>query len=755
MEVSVAGSVCNTISEGVAFGGLALLYNCPRTASVIATSDSSVWGVSGASFKQILRQNALKHQEDNLKFLDATRVFDGLTKRQKACVSEATFAETFENKARVVTAGDLQTAVYFVRKGELQVFSGGHVKSTGEFVDGSEISRLGPGDCFGESQMLSKEPFDITIVSAGRSELLCVSVSELQSILGNDLGSVLERNYVMQSLKQCPVISQFSTTQLSELCSCVSVQDYGTNTEVEVSVRFVLVLEGCVQGLAKGRELKLARGGWHEDENLLDGGPPAITKLVAGQTGARLALLTKDGLDDALKRLGIASAATADQASDFTRKMLLAKNVHIFRHLSEEQTKKLVQAFTTKKFNKGANVIKQGEPGSSFFVIASGEVQVFIDGKSVRMMAKNTYFGERALLLDEPRSATVEVMTPEAELWEVEKAAFTTVVAGNMHEALMNRIRLQDTNFGLKDLKQVKVIGQGAAGVVRLVEHKRTRMRYALKRVRKENGVVPAEVQRECQLLKDIDHPFIMTQVSTFETERSVYILTELITGGELHGAIRQIPTVLSRSQGQFYAGSLVIVLEELAERNILYRDLKPENVMLDTQGYLKLIDFGIAKKLGEGENKTFTMIGTPHYMAPEVMRGHGYGPEVDLWSVGVMLFEFVCGYLPFADELDDATEVCTAVLKDPLNFPSHYKDANGKSLMKGLMTRQPRKRLGSGIGGFESIRNAEFFVQGHEGLLFDKILGRELKPPWVPKGETYTDPEELDVVLSDNDFLG
>merc|ERR550537_2040480 len=122
-----------------------------------------------------------------------------------------------------------------------------------------------------------------------------------------------------------------------------------------------------------------------------------------------------------------------------------------------------------------------------------------------------------------------------------------------------------------------------------------------------------------------------MKLVKTFDTSKGVYMLTELITGGELHGAIRQIPTVLNRSQAQFYTGSLVIVLEELADRSIVYRDLKPENVMLDAQGYLKLIDFGIAKKLEEGRSKTFTMIGTPHYMAPEVMRGHGYSTEIDI----------------------------------------------------------------------------------------------------------------------------
>jgi len=319
----------------------------------------------------------------------------------------------------------------------------------------------------------------------------------------------------------------------------------------------------------------------------------------------------------------------------------------------------------------------------------------------------------------------------------------------------MSRIRLQDTNVSMKDLKNIKVIGQGAAGTVRLVEHKKTNTRYALKRVKKEKDKIPEEVVRECALLGENDHPFIMTLVKTFETKSSVYMLTELITGGELHAAIRTVPTVLSRPQAQFYTGSIILVLEELHERNIVYRDLKPENVMLDNQGYLKLIDFGIAKKLEEGKTRTFTMIGTPHYMAPEVMRGHGYGTEVDIWSVGVMAFEFTCGYLPFADDLDDPTEVCAAVLKDSLTYPGGFRDKEGRQMISGLLTRTPKKRLGAGLRGIDDIKNCDYFKAGHEtSTIFSKILGRELDPPVQPPTEIYSEDME-DIYLSDKDELG
>eukprot|EP00929_Paragymnodinium_shiwhaense_P000103 TRINITY_DN10025_c0_g1_i1.p1 TRINITY_DN10025_c0_g1~~TRINITY_DN10025_c0_g1_i1.p1 ORF type:complete len:916 (+),score=253.81 TRINITY_DN10025_c0_g1_i1:120-2867(+) len=766
LEVSVNGSVCNTMRKGNAFGGLALLYNCPRTASVKALDKVGVWGANGSTFHRVMQENTQKHYAENRKFIDSIRLFDGLTDKQKDRVGESFFVEVVEAKMRVYSQGEEASAIYFVKKGELRQFVGGTVSAQGELVGGTEQSQLGSGECFGERALLDGKPHSSTVVTSMKCELLCISVGALKEVLGEDWGPVLERNFILQGLKKSPVISQFSSTQQYAIVQAMTTKQFKAGETIEEGLRFAVVIDGDISGNAKGQSVKLARGEWYEEganvaetEGMVDqkqAGKADLRDIRAGSSGARLGVLTKDGLANALKELGLSAIGSAEQAIDYTRKMVLAKKVHIFRHLSQEQTNRLVRSFVLQTYKKGDKVITQGEVGTSFFVIAQGEVKVFRGDKHFRNLGKNSYFGERALLFDEPRTATVEVISSEAELWSIEKTTFSQIVKGNMQQELMHRIRLQDTNLTMKDLKAIKLIGAGAAGVVRLVEHKKTKMRYALKRVLKSNGKIPEEVKRECDLLAENDHPFIMAMVKTFETAKSVYILTELITGGELHGAIRQIPTVLSRSQAQFYTGSLVIVLEELSDRNIVYRDLKPENVMLDQQGYLKLIDFGIAKKLEEGKSRTFTMIGTPHYMAPEVMRGHGYGTEVDLWSLGVMFFEFVCGYLPFADELDDPTEVCTAVLKHNLTFPSRYRDQQGRAMMQGLLCRQPKKRLGAGIHGYEDVKSSEYFKVGHQGQsLFNKIMGRELDPPVIPKGETYSNPEELQMVLSDDDELG
>mmetsp|Transcript_124740 Transcript_124740/g.219664 ORF Transcript_124740/g.219664 Transcript_124740/m.219664 type:complete len:828 (-) Transcript_124740:267-2750(-) len=764
-EVSMNGNRVNTMSPGNAFGGLALLYNCPRTASVTACEASGVWGANGETFHMVLQENAKQHYAENRKALDFMKLFDGMPSKQKDRVGESFLREVVEPGSRVVTEGEAGTAMYFVKRGKLRVIAGAKIDADGRVTGGNQISVIQRGECFGERALLYNEPRGSTVVAEERCELLCVCSEQLKEVLGSDLRACLERNVILSGLKKSPFMSQLEPSFQSAVVQVMRTRAFRPGDPIDTGLRFAIVVDGQLeaQHVTSGKTIQLNSGDWFEEDEIrasaegdrrrgrdVGPGPGPLRGIRASpDKGARVCMLTTADFDTVLGELGLEGAGDEE-------KMLLARKVPIFRHLNVDQTTRFIRALRKRQFAKGDSVFRQGDAGDRLYLIASGEVTIDISGKVIRTMGKNAFFGERSLIFNEPRSANVTCSSKEAALWYIDQAAFSSIVTDNMMRDLQERINRQDTSLTLKDLKHVKMIGAGAAGVVRLVEHKRSRVRYALKRVMKQSGKVPDEVRRECELLKENDHPFIMALVKVFETRKSVYMLTELITGGELHAAIRRIPRALSRSQAQFYTGSLVLVLEEISDRNIVFRDLKPENVMLDAQGYLKLIDFGIAKKLVEG-SKTFTMIGTPHYMAPEVMCGHGYGTEVDVWSLGVMLFEFVCGSLPFAHELDEATDVFRAVLKDPLKFPGEYKDRAGRELMQGMLTRKPQNRIGSSLNGYEDIKNAEYFRIGHEGgSLFNKIMGRELKCPVLPPAETYCDPEDVsDIVLSDADELG
>ena len=140
----------------------------------------------------------------------------------------------------------------------------------------------------------------------------------------------------------------------------------------------------------------------------------------------------------------------------------------------------------------------------------------------------------------------------------------------------------------------------------------------------------------------------------SFADKNYVYFLMKFIDGGDFFQILRSY-NEFNRSQTQFYIGCIINAIEALHSKNIIYRDIKPENAVADREGYLYLVDLGTAKRLTEDKGfKTFTIIGTPHYMAPEIIQGQGYSFPVDLWSIGVFLYEVVCGYFPFGDEFDD-----------------------------------------------------------------------------------------------------
>lgn len=285
LEVSVNGNVCNTVTQGKAFGGLALLYNCPRTASVKAIDDCGVWGANGATFHKVLQENAQKFYAENRAFLDSIRLFDGMTPKQKDRVGEAFRTEVFEVNNRVVTAGEAETAIYFVKKGELSVCKGGQVAADGSFAGGQEQSRLGPGDCFGERALVTEELFDVTVVATGRCELLCISVKELREVLGPDLKACLERNFVLQGLKKSPIISQFSSSQQHEIVKAVTVKLYDDGAKIEDGIRFLIVVEGKVVGKNKeGATTTMERGQWWEDAVSVDN-DSAKTEVKKRQQG--------------------------------------------------------------------------------------------------------------------------------------------------------------------------------------------------------------------------------------------------------------------------------------------------------------------------------------------------------------------------------------------------------------------------------------------------------------------------------------
>jgi len=268
-------------------------------------------------------------------------------------------------------------------------------------------------------------------------------------------------------------------------------------------------------------------------------------------------------------------------------------------------------------------------------------------------------------------------------------------------------------------------LGTGSFGRVRLVMYKPDGKFYALKILKKSEVIYLKQVEHvktEKHILERISHPFIVNLFGAFKDPKNLYLMMEYIIGGEFFSHLRKAGRFPNETS-KFYAAEITLVFAYLHELSILYRDLKPENLLLDRVGHCKVTDFGFAKKV---EYRTWTLCGTPEYLAPEIILSKGHGKAVDWWALGILMYEMLAGYPPFYDE--DPLGIYQKILEGKIKFPWHF-DRHSKDLIKKLLTADLTKRLGNLKGGAEDIKKHKWFADFN----WDTMLQRQVEPPIKP----------------------
>ena len=292
----------------------------------------------------------------------------------------------------------------------------------------------------------------------------------------------------------------------------------------------------------------------------------------------------------------------------------------------------------------------------------------------------------------------------------------------------------------LEDFKVLKVIGRGSFGKVNLVEYLPTHETFAMKSLKKDILIEQEQIENtllEKEILQSIDYPFLCGLVFCFQTEERIYFIMPFLNGGELFQHLRKFRT-FDEEKVRFYGAQIALALDYLHSKDIIYRDLKPENILMDEEGYLKLADFGMAKKLKDDE-KAMSFCGTPEYLAPEIITMEGHDKNADWWSFGILLFEMLCGLPPFyVENLDKMYEM---IKTSSIKFPKRIAlSEDAKDVIRKLLEKNPKKRLGS-QSGIEEIKNHPFFAS----LDFDMVLKKKIKAPFIPELASDTDVQYFD----------
>ena len=321
------------------------------------------------------------------------------------------------------------------------------------------------------------------------------------------------------------------------------------------------------------------------------------------------------------------------------------------------------------------------------------------------------------------------------------------LIKKNIYNQEVIKYRKSRTKQTIRDYVSIKIIGRGAFGEVHVCRNKITDEIVAIKKIKKEvlynkNQII--HIKNEQLFMSKVKSPWIVELKASFQDFDYLYLVMEFLQGGDLMNILIK-KEILTEKEAQFYIAEIVLAIESIHKLGCIHRDIKPDNVLIDKNGHIKLTDFGLAKisdKIFDKNinkknyinmikndkpthDKNYSCVGTAYYVAPEVLNKTGYGPEIDWWSLGVIFYEMLVGYVPFSSK--DTTEACYKIMnwRKFLTIPSNTRISQEAEDLIFKMINSSKNRLGK--NGAEEIKSHPFFY----GYKWDNI--QNIKPPFIP----------------------
>ena len=704
------------LKSGESFGELALLHGAPRSGTVISTNGSLLWCMERRNFRKIIDHiNAINYNE-NIQFINGITLFTNLNKNLKTILARNLIKVYYDPKQIIVKEGDLASCLYIIKEGEVDCIR-----------NGKFIRTLKSKDYFGEKSILLESKRTLDVIAKTKCVCYVISVDSLKNMVGDKYIDVLLFNFLEMAFQTSQCFNKVNPNFFENFFNIFTLRDF-TKGEIVVPAghhigsTFFIIIEGSLTQKSSSSSMEYKRGQILFENELVSYDPknPKKNKLGSDLLADPDCLVLTCDTSKLMKMLGSSFKEIFSQSSALSS----LNSIPIFMNISQSKLSYLTKVVKVVAFANKTAIIKQGEAGDTFYIVKKGKVDIYKDQKFLRTINDNESFGFKALFNKEIRTASA-IANGNVECYTLSSSDFKQILEEKLINYLKNKMMLEDDEVNLNDLVFIKDLGVGSFGTVSLVKSQKNKYLYAIKamnRTQIDCEKLHKNIELERGILLRIDHPFITKLVKSLKNDKYIFFLMEFNKGKELWDVIRDIG-LLNKYQTQFYIASTMLAIDYLHSRHFVHRDIKPENIMILDNGYLKLIDFGTCKEVVD---KTSTIIGTPHYMAPEAILGEGYTCQVDYWSIGIMMYEFVCGGVPFGEGAEDPMEVYKIVIHGVLKFPSFVKDKEFIDIIKKMLVKSPMARLNN----LTQIKAHPYF----KGFSFEQLLNFGLEPPYKSK---------------------
>eukprot|EP00440_Ansanella_granifera_P046908 gb/GFBE01050792.1/.p1 GENE.gb/GFBE01050792.1/~~gb/GFBE01050792.1/.p1 ORF type:complete len:800 (+),score=173.92 gb/GFBE01050792.1/:1-2400(+) len=756
-----------------------------------------------AEQKRKLREDMIKSQEQNadyqqkMRFLFQVPLLKRLPRDMQPLVAVACRKANYQPGTQIIKQGDIGDEFFVIQSGEASV------KVTMPDGDTKVVARLGAGDYFGEKALLASEPRSATITAEIFTETLRIHRKAFDDLGLSEKLTFANRvaNKDKQKMRHLHPPTPKTEEDLhflrDAITSNVNLTAFGPIPEKKLQ-RLIDAMwkENVMQSKRIIREGDIGAESFYVVESgkfevivtEMLGDPKVPHQMVAGKKRSMDVLSRGDSFGELAllylvpRKASIVCTEAAvvwvlDRHQFKDIMMPISEDKHaeyvkyfdavtMFAPLLATERSDMAACLVEIHFSQNEFVIRQNERGATFFMLVDGEVTVHKDGKQiVKLLADPAkgvipYFGERALLNLEKRQASVIVSSQTARCLMLDKDAFDANL-GPLRDIIERSMIPHGDQATVKkqhhpgdparekiyqkDLQNCGRLGSGGFSRVDLVQHRSTGDTYALKSLHKGyilRAGMESAVANEKDILYMTSSPFIIRLYETYNKMENLYFLLEVALGGDLYTVYKKRNLFGNVDAVRFHIAAAMYGLEHMHERLIIYRDMKPENLLLDEHGNVKITDMGSAKF---AMDKTFTVAGTPDYFSPEMCRATGHHIPTDWWAVGVVLFELMTSRTPFEAALPLQTYVKIEKGMDRVKFPPTVMGPC-EELIKLLCHPDPQERLPMHHMGLTNVWKQKWYA----GFDYIAMKKQSLKPPFKPvvasptdRSNFFADPED------------